>query len=135
MGALHPGTESHRGAHALRVVHDPRRDLVATHEPVGIGPVVVPSRKRRRPVRGDQRQLVPAILPASADTVPTFDDEVLAALVGQEAGHRQAGVPGAHDQDVDGLRSVPPSGRRSFRRTAFPNSRSFRRITSPVGPG
>ncbi len=49
-------------------------------------------------VNSSQRSCQP---PPSALTA--LDDEVLAARVGQEARHRQAGMSGTHDQDVHGV--------------------------------
>jgi hypothetical protein len=95
------GAERHGRADDLRVARDPGRDLVAAHEPVRIAAVVRPTGQRRRPVRGDERELVPAVPPAAAERVAALDDDVLTARLGQEVGHRQAGVAGADDQDVD----------------------------------
>ena len=77
--ALYGRAESHRCADDVRIACNPRRDLVAAHEPIRIGAVVRPTWKLGRPVRGDQGELVPPVLPGAAECVTALDDLVLAA--------------------------------------------------------
>ena len=101
--------------HDLRVAGDPVRDLVAAHEAVRVRAVVGPAGEGGGPVRGHERELVPAVPPASAQAIAALDDQVLAARVGQQRGHRQAGVTDAHHQHVHVVRQRDADGVRAVR--------------------
>jgi hypothetical protein len=56
---------------------------------------------RRGPVRRDEPELVPTILPATAQPDAVVDDQVLTTRLTEVSGHDQTAVAGADDQHFD----------------------------------
>src|SRR4029079_1545799 len=75
-------------------------DLVAVHVTVGIVAAIVEAEHGRRPVRRDQAERVPAVLPAAAERGAALQQNVLATGLAQQPADDQARVARPDD---DGL--------------------------------
>jgi hypothetical protein len=101
--------------HDIGVAGDAAGNLLASHEAVRIRSIVGPAREGRRPVRGDESELVPAILPSAAETAATLDHDVLTPRLREKARHRKAGVAGADHQHIHAVRQRDARGGDSLR--------------------
>ena len=95
-----------RGPDRLGVGPRPPDDLVARHVPVRVVAVVRVARQRAQPVRGNEREPVPAVLPAATQGVPAFHHHVRSTGLLQVPAHQEARMAGSDDQRVGRTREV-----------------------------
>ena len=100
-----------RGRERAGVRLEVRGERCAREEPVAVGWAGLAGAglagEPVHPVRRQERQRVPALVPPLADA-PAFEQHVLVARGGEMVAERQAGLPGADDQRVDVGRARRP---------------------------
>jgi hypothetical protein len=85
----------------LRVAGDPGCNLVAWHEAISIVAVVWETRQCGGPVRADESEGIPAVLPAAAKATSTLENDVFSPGLAQVPAHRQPSLPTTDDGRVD----------------------------------
>ena len=108
-GAARRPPRARPGRRSSRRTGHPPGDLVAGHVAVGVVAVVRRVGERGRPVRADQPEPVPAVLPAATEGGPPLEHDVIAAGPPQVPAHRQPGLAGADDDGVDPPRKLSSS--------------------------
>ena len=120
----------------------PLEDLLAHHEPVRVGAVVLVAGQPALEVRRHQAERVPARVGPGMHERVAFEDDVLDAVALEVPAHREAGLPAADDHHRDALGhdatpAMQPGRRRCggraggtcrpARRPAWPRGRRSRR--------
>src|SRR6185503_16082254 len=76
-------------------------DLGRRHVTVGIGSRITIAGQAGLPVRRQEAERVPALVPPRVRDLAALEHDVLDAVRGERAAHREAGMPGTDDDSVD----------------------------------
>ena len=100
------------GANRRRETRGEARDeldhLAHGHVAVGIGAVVAMAGQPALPVRREQAQRIPALVPPGIRDLAALEHDVIDRAVGEQPARREAGVAGADDDGGDAFDGCAP---------------------------